>query len=195
MTAYERGTIWLAWAAFIVSTAAAIFACFQWREMHATTILMGKQLDEMKQSFVVDRAYVLGDRFDGWGKVSVKHGLIAKFWLNNFGKTPGILSSPIHIGCSYSPNGPLRLTVADNGTLPDGFVIPVDKPFDLSTMLDSTDEQISQAARGIGAIYCQAKIGYRDVRDGLHETEICFTYNFSAKDFYPCQDKESNHHN
>ncbi len=181
--------IFLTGALVVVNVISACLFYIQWKTMNG-------QLDEMKQSFVAERAYVLYSRFEGWDNGEVKPGLVYKFWLNNFGRTPAILRSPTHQGCSYSLNGPIKGPINDAGTLPEGFVIPTDKPFGpFIAKLDATDEQIRLARKGTGGIYCQAMIGYADVRDTLHETRICFTYIFSTKSFYLCPEKGANYHN
>jgi hypothetical protein len=63
-------------------------------------IVMQGQLDEMKASFAVDRAYVFGN-FNGWDGALVVPGLAAKLSFDNFGRTPGILRE--------SPGGKVRI--------------------------------------------------------------------------------------
>jgi hypothetical protein len=166
------------------------------------TVMQG-QRDEMKQSFAPDRAYVFLDRFDGYANQPIQPGAVANFWLRNFGRTPGILTAPPGAKCAYSPDGfhPLSFK-ADNpklvdgdGRLPEGFIIPIDKPFGpFAAKQEATTEQIAKARDGMGKIYCQAMIGYADVRDALHETHICLFYDFGVGDFYLCPEKGANRH-
>jgi hypothetical protein len=60
--------------------------------------------------------------------------------------------------------------------------------------LNATVYQINQAQNGVGKIYCQAVIGYADMRDNLHETGVCYFYSFSAKGFFLCPEKGANYH-
>jgi hypothetical protein len=166
----------LAFFTAVLAIVTAFVGFLQWDVLRRT-------LDEMKEGFVVERAHVLNIKFDGYGSAPMAPGLTAKFWFNNFGKTPAILKIPPKAVCKYSVDGfhPLifkaenpSLTDA-SGLLPEGFAIPVDKSFGpITSTLDATKEQIEQASTGVGKIYCEAIIGYSDVRDNLHETSVCF---------------------
>jgi hypothetical protein len=59
---------------------------------------------------------------------------------------------------------------------------------------EATHEEIESARRGVGKIYCQAQIGYLDMRDNLRETGSCYFYDFSVRDFYLCPEKGANYH-
>jgi hypothetical protein len=179
--------------ALLVSLCAAGFSLWQ--------ALISK--DRAKAQFAVERAYVLNVKFNGYGSAPIAPGLTANFWFNNFGKTPGILKIPPNAMCRYSVDGFHALVFKtqnssltdSSGLLPEGYVIPVDKPFGpFPATLDATKEQIAHADTGVGKIYCEAIIGYTDVRDNLHETGVCFSYDFSVKDFYLCAEKGANYH-
>ena len=166
-------------------------------------IAMQGQLDEMKQSFAPDRAYVFSSKFEGYDKSPIQPGAVVTFWFNNFGRTPAILTIPPGAKCAYSAQGfhPLSFKADDanlvttSGRLPEGFIIPLDKPFGpFRAQLEATAEQIGKARNGIGRIYCQAVIGYADMRDILHESHTCFFFDFSVSDFHLCPEKGANHH-
>ncbi len=167
-------------------------------------IAMQGQLDEMKQSFANDRAYVLDAGFDGYGSGVIAPNIIAGFWFNNYGRTPGILKIPPNAICKYSADGFHKLIFKakiagrtdGNGLLPEGFIIPVDKRFGpFRAPLDATETDIANARAGTGKVYCEAIIGYTDVRDNIHETDVCFFYDFGASDFFLCPEKGANYHN
>jgi hypothetical protein len=166
-------------------------------------VAMQGQLDEMKQSFVTERAYVLPARFDGYGAAAVAPNLTAALWFNNYGRTPGILKLPPQFACKYSSDGFRKwtakvkntATIDSNGLIPDGLIIPVDKPFGpFRAQLEATDSDINNARLGRGKIYCEYSIGYADVRDNIHQTDVCYFYDFEVKDFYLCAETGANKH-
>jgi hypothetical protein len=190
--------IWIA----VLTVAVLFVGGLQYVTFDRQLTVMQGHLDEMRQSFAADRSYVFS-RFEGYGNSPIQPGAIATFWFNNFGRTPAILTIPPGAKCTYSPDGFHALSFKANdpklvdaaGRLPEGFIIPIDKPFGpIQAKIEATAEQIGKARNGIGRIDCQAMIGYSDMRDALHETHICFFYDFGVNDFHLCPDKGANYH-
>ncbi|MGH6840935.1 MAG: hypothetical protein ACREDV_02420 [Methylocella sp.] len=76
----------------------AAFAYYAWDEATRGTRALQGQLDEMKKSFSVDRAYIFGE-FEGYGTLPIEPGIMAKFWFKNYGRTPAILRTPPATKC------------------------------------------------------------------------------------------------
>jgi hypothetical protein len=191
------------WAIAVLTAVTIGVGWSQYRIFDRQLTVMQGQLDEMKQSFAPDRAYVFSSKFEGYDKSPIQPGAVVTFWFNNFGRTPAILTIPPGAKCAYLAQGfhPLSFKAADpnlvttSGRLPEGFIIPIDKPFGpVRAEMEATAEQIRKARNGIGRIYCQAMIGYADMRDMLHESHTCFFYDFSVSDFHLCPEKGANHH-
>jgi hypothetical protein len=199
-TASERAERRTADATFIISIFTVVIAFVsiaQWCVLSGT-------LDEMKQGFSVERAYVFNDGFEGYKGEQIKSGLSARFSFKNFGKTPAMLKTSPAVKCDYAIVGtPEGLTIRfsandvtdESGFIAEGVIIaPNDRIGPFSASLNATKEQIDQARIGIGRIYCQAAIGYSDMRDNFHETKVCMGYNFKYNAFILCPDKGANSH-
>jgi hypothetical protein len=70
-------------------------------------IAMQGQLEEMKKSFTIDRAYVLNSEFVAYKEMPIEPGAVARFSFKNFGRTPAILKIPLHLRQSLRPLIPL----------------------------------------------------------------------------------------
>jgi hypothetical protein len=165
--------------------------------------VMQGQLDEMRQSFVADRAYVLNGGFKGYGKASVVSGIESAFVFKNFGRTPAEIRM-ISGQCIYSAKGYPTISstsvipgITDaSGRIPSG-AIPLEAGKEIGPFaykLDATSDQIEQARIGNGKIYCRSVIAYDDMRKNAHETSVCFVFNFGANAFLACTEEGANYH-
>ncbi len=164
--------------------------------------VMQGQLDEMRQSFAADRAYLLNGGFTGYGAADPSPQTQVGFTFTNFGRTPAEVRS-IGGSCLYSISGLPRLAVKvpipgltdEVGRIPTGVVVAADRsvgPFKYT--LEASAHEIEQARGGNGRLYCRSIVTYDDMRDKSHGTGVCFFYNFSVRGFMLGPGKNANYH-
>ena len=166
-----NATVILAAATLAVS----IFSLLTWYTLN-------KQLDEMKESFAVDRAYFL---FSHVGvETPLGSGKTVVFVFKNFGRTPADIRA--HGGrCSYGMDF-TKLQSLFYGHLPSmipGFTdasglsavnstYESGKEISASYKIDATDSEIAQAKSGIGRVFCASLLLYDDMRGTTAKLEL-----------------------
>jgi hypothetical protein len=176
------GILALATVALAISTIGLWkYAGGQAHDMQELLQTMKGQLEEAKQSFAADRAYVLFSHFESHSGVPMVPKKRVEITFRNFGRTPADMRWN-GAQCKYYAGSPP--TIIDEsipgytdteGRLASGYIIGHDSDYGpFSYEIDVTQEEIDRAKAGDGTIYCTAVISYDDMRGNSHKTGVCF---------------------
>lgn len=155
--------------------------------------VMQGQLDEMKQSFASDRAYVLNGGFSGVGNREIVTGDSVTIAFENFGKTPAEIRT-IGAQCRFSRGEPPVIST-NHSEMPPGYILESGRSIPrITVMIEASAEELTAAKASYGHVFCEAAAGYDDVRGARHETVFTFVYDFGNQAWALYNDDKWNRH-
>jgi hypothetical protein len=179
----DRWMIWLTAAIAFTGVVSAII--FGWQ-----LIAMQGQLDEMKQSFAADRAYIFMSGVERSPGEDIHTGYVIKTTFKNYGRTPAIVSTVLN-ECRYFLTLPNPFIKYDPGSLPIYLPVAANDPLGpFPAAINATNEEIAAAREGRGSIRCLYNIIYRDVRANQHIAGACLVFGVGLKYLFYCPEEQ-----
>ncbi|MGC2223922.1 MAG: hypothetical protein WA624_17025 [Methylocella sp.] len=171
----------------IATAVAAGVGIAQWYILSGT-------LDEMKQAFAIERAYIFMDGVQRDRTKPLNPGYTITIGFKNFGKTPAVVHE-VSGTCKYFAEPPppvLNVTIQ----LPMDLVVGRgEHAGDFPASLVATNDEIAKARSGSGSIRCIYNIDYSDVREIHHVAGVCLVYDFGVNFYIFCPEKQYHYKN
>jgi len=131
-------------------------------------------LEESKQSFASDRAYIFSDKINVSRPIGPNSRVEISF--KNFGRTPAVLQdAPAE--CKFHERLPPALVTSEITEFSGAFIVGAgEHALTLGRDIKASREEFSEIVRSRGNITCVFNIVYEDVRGKTHTAGICLRF-------------------